>query len=190
VPLALTEQLGARLATRDPERRQPVQETARRYRASLAGLRMSDYQLAGSTGTARLVGRLAVDGLLMLLLLPYALIGVVLGAVPYLLVQATRLIPAAPAVRATILPLVALVVFVAEWVWVAVAAANAGGWSFGAVVALLVPLFVGATVIVGERAVLVWRTVRSWVAARRAGRPITAAREQRADLLEAVREAL
>ncbi len=48
-----------------------------------------------------------LDAVLTVLLIPYAIVGALAVAVPYLLVRATRLIPAAPAVRATILPIVA-----------------------------------------------------------------------------------
>jgi len=190
VPLALSERLGAALARRDAEARDRVRQAVQRYRSSLAGLRMSDYQLAGSASTLPIVGRLAVDLVLMVVLLPYALAGALISAIPYVLTQSTRLIPAAPAVRATVMPLVALVVFVLEWVTVAAVVGAGRGWQLGALVALLVPAFVGATVVVSERAVLAWRSLRRLVGSHRAGGPVTAARHDRAEVLSAVRDAL
>ena len=190
VDMAQREQLAVRLAKRDEPRKDAVALAARRYRAALDGLRMSDYELAGSGSTPRLLGRLALDGLVTVFLLPYALVGLVLGIVPYALTQATRLIPAAPAVRATVLPLVAFVVFLLEWAGLSVALGSRWGWQMGVLVALLTPAFIGATVLVAERVVLLWRTARQWVGARRGGQPVTAARADRAALLDAVREAL
>ncbi len=190
VDLALREQLAVRLARREGPQREAVAVASRRYRATLDGLRMSDYQLSGSVSTARILGQLALDGLVTLLLLPYALLGLALGIIPYLLTQATRLIPAAPAVRATVMPLVALVVYLLEWIGLAVAVGASWGWGLGALVALLTPAFVGATVLVAERLVLLWRTARQWVGSRRASRPVAAARSDRAALVDAVRTAL
>jgi glycerol-3-phosphate O-acyltransferase/dihydroxyacetone phosphate acyltransferase len=189
-PLALREVLASTLAKRPDPVRSEVSRAARDYRKTLDGLRMSDYQLAGETSTGRLFGRLVVDGLVTAVLLPYAIAGLLLTILPVALTQATRLIPAAPAVRATIMPMVALLTFLLEWIWVGVSAGTRLGWQFGVLVALIAPAFVGATVLVGERIVLLWRTVRSWVAARRGSRPVRAARADRAVLLEAVRRAV
>ncbi len=189
VPMALTEQLGGRLAQRPDPVRLRVREAARQYQTSLDALRLTDYQLASSTRRES-TRRTVLDAFLTVLLVPYALVGALAVAVPYLLVQGTRLIPAAPAVRATILPIVALLAFLAEWVWLSVSVASRQGAESGAVIALLLPAFVGATVVVAERAVLLWRALRRWVASRRRGLSLRAVRQQRDDLLVAVREAL
>ena len=151
---------------------------------------MSDYQLAGGLSTPRLLGRVVGDALLALLLLPYAALGLAFGLVPYLLTRATRLLPAAPAVLATVMPVVALLVFLVEWVSAATLIGSRGGWERGVVAALLIPAFVGSTVLVSERALLLGRSMRRWAAARRRGQPVLLARQDRAALVDAVRKAL
>ena len=80
---------------RQPRRRH-VADRADLHRDALRG-----------TGLPRLGPRTVLDAVLTVLLIPYAIVGALAVAVPYLLVRPTRLIPAAPAVRATILPIVA-----------------------------------------------------------------------------------
>ncbi|MCV2393775.1 1-acyl-sn-glycerol-3-phosphate acyltransferase [Actinotalea sp. M2MS4P-6] len=187
VPLALVDELGSRLAGRPDPVRSHLQEQAELYRAALSRLRTDDYALTGPQHTGR---DTVADLVIALLLLPYALVGAALGLVPYALTQATRLIPAAPAMRATIMPLVAFVVFVAEWVWVSVATWTSWGRWEGAVVALLAPAFLAATVALAERAITVWRTWRRWWFSRRRGGPVDEARALRDGVLAAVRAAL
>lgn len=189
-PLALTEVIAGHLATRPDESRRRVRDAAQRYRSSLEGLGMSDYQLAGGLSTPRLVGRIVLDAVLGLVLLPYAALGAAFGLVPYLLTRATRLVPAAPAVLATVMPVVALLVFLLEWVSAAALVGSRGGWERGVVAALLIPAFVGSTVLVSERALLLGRAVRRWAAARRRGQPVLLARQDRAALVDVVKGAL
>jgi hypothetical protein len=189
VPMALTERLAGRLAQRPDRVRTRVREAARQYQTSLDALRLTDDQLASSSRRGSHT-RTVLDAVLTVLLIPYAIVGALAVAIPYLLVQATRLIPAAPAVRATILPIVALLAFLTEWVWLSVSVASRQGPESGAVIALLLPAFAGATVLVAERAVLLWRALRRWATSRRRGLSVRVARKQRDDLLVAVREAL
>ena len=101
------------------------------------------------------------DLLLSTVLLPYAVVGAVIGLVPWLVVQAVRLFPASPAVRATITPGLAAIAFGLEWLtstWVVFEEVGAGaaGMAF-----LLVPLFLAATVFVAERLSLLVRHYRA-----------------------------
>lgn len=190
VPPALREPLAGTLARLPHAVLADPREAARAYRTSLDAVRSTDAILSAPGSRPRLVAQLALDVLLAVLLLPYALVGAVLGLLPYLLTQATRLIPAAPAMRATILPLVALVVFLTEWVGLAVWSASRGGWQTGLLIALLVPAFLVATVIVAERAVQAWRGIRRWWTSGRTGGPLEMARRNRDALIRSVTEAL
>ena len=191
VPLAHSEPIAATLARLPSGLVNPVRAAAARYRTHLASLRLTDATLAtSSTAETTVTPRTLTDLLLVVLLTPYALLGAALGLVPYLLAQATRLIPASPAVRSTILPAVALLVFLTEWVWLAAAAGRRDGWEAAAIVALLTPAFIAATVVVAERAVLTWRTLRRWWTSRRRTQHLSAARQARNDLVDAVTHAL
>lgn len=190
VPLAHSETIAATLARLPAATVAPVRAAAAGYRDRLTSLRHTDATLARSSAQTTLSARTLLDLLLIVLLVPYAVLGAALGLVPYLLTQATRLIPAAPAMRSTILPAVALLAFLTEWVWLAVAAARRDGWEAGAVVALLAPAFLAATVVVAERAVLTWRALRRWWTSRGRTQRLTAARQARHDLVDATAHAL
>lgn len=188
VPLALTEQLAERLAQRPAAARGRICSAARDYRESLAALHLTDSEVAaGGRAGSRL--RVALTALLTLLLVPYAIVGAIVVAIPYLIAQSTRLIPLAPAVRATILPLVALLAFVIEWVWLSISVASGEDSVSAAVFALLFPAFAGALIVVVERTSLLWRSWKRWITTRRRGASIEQAHIQRRDLIAAVEEA-
>lgn len=185
VPLALIEQFAERLAQRPAATQERICTAARDYRESLTTLHLTDSEVAagGRTGS-RL--RVVLTALLTLLLVPYAVIGALVVAIPYLVAQSTRLIPLAPAVRATILPLVALLAFVVEWIWLSISVASGQDPVSAAVFALLFPAFAGALVVVVERASLLWRSWKRWTTSRRRGASVRLAQTQRRDLIAAV----
>jgi glycerol-3-phosphate O-acyltransferase / dihydroxyacetone phosphate acyltransferase len=186
VPLSLREPLASALARLPESGRHRIQTAASQYRSTLQALRSTDTVLHAERTRSRLLAGVAIDVLIALLLLPYAVLGAVLGLVPYLLTQATALLRAAPAMRATILPLVALVVFMAEWVVLATVAASRDGWQTGVLVSLLVPAFMVATVVVAERAVQVWRGLRQWRTSARTAGPVGLAHHHRDELVQSV----
>ncbi len=191
IPLALTEVIASAVSDVGDPAVTRVRAASARYRESLRRLRLDDAILGPGQQRRGLPGsRVLVDVLLVLLLMPYAIAGALLAALPYVLTQATRLIPAAPAVRATILPAVALITFVAEWAALGVSVAIRSGWEAGAVMALLAPAFVGATIVVTERLVLTWRALRRWWTRGSRSPRVQRARELRQDLLAAVADAL
>lgn len=134
-------------------------EAARRagsYRESLARARTSDTIVAGRGGRRRpMQGQSRWrDVFLSLILLPYAVIGVIVGFLPWLLVQAVRLVPAAPAVRATITPGLAALAFGAEWIVTSWLLFRQAGSNAALAAVLLFPFFIAATVFVAERSSL------------------------------------
>ena len=78
-------------------------------RADLASQGVSDIRIARLAAGARSKHKRkwVWELLLLLLLLPYAIAGVVLWAIPWLIMQAVRLVPIAPAEKATLMPAVA-----------------------------------------------------------------------------------
>lgn len=120
------------------------------------------------------------DLLLGIVLLPYAALGAVIALVPWLLVQAVRLVPAAPAVKATITPGVAALAFGIEWITTCWWVGDQWGARSGALAFLLIPFFLAATVFVAERFDLFWRQRRTGRALRdERFRPLA---QQRAEL--------
>jgi glycerol-3-phosphate O-acyltransferase/dihydroxyacetone phosphate acyltransferase len=136
---------------------------AETYRQALIDSGATDVGLArhGEAGAAAQSQSGWRDVLLSLLLLPYALVGALIGLIPWLLVQAVRLLPAAPAVRATLTPAVATLTFGAEWVFLVWRAASIDGARAGFLALLLTPFFLVTTVFVAERLTLAWRRRRA-----------------------------
>jgi 1-acyl-sn-glycerol-3-phosphate acyltransferase len=144
------------------------------YRSELARLRTSDRVVAGRRDTPSWWWLL--NTLVVLLLLPYALMGLLAALVPLLVVTLVSRLPIAPAVRATLVPGVALLSFLVVWATFSWQSLRDGGWDLGLVAVLLFPFFVTAFLYVVERLALVWR---AW---RHARRPPKAERARLAEM--------
>jgi hypothetical protein len=188
VPLALTQRLAASLADRPDGVRAPLEAAATTYRSTLQELDVDDGEVA--TAPRRAFWHVIRDALLTVVLLPYAAVGVLLGAVPYLLTQATRLLRMSPPMLSTIMPAVALLAFLGQWTWLTVRTTLATSVTLGAVVAVLAPLCVVSTVFVAERLALLGRASRRWWLGRRSTGPVVRARQERGAVLAAAVEAL
>ncbi len=178
-----TQLLAKRLQAAD--RDGAVAQLADGYRSALAKARSSDATVARNgrrqrPGESESTWR---DLVLSLVLLPYAVVGVVVGFLPWLLVQAVRLIPAAPAVRATLTPGLAGLAFGVEWILVAWLMHRQAGPAGAGAAFLLFPFFIAATVFVAERLSLL---VRRIVGGRRPPQQVLAALAERRSALSAL----
>lgn len=180
--------IAGHLGRRPRETKHAVVEAVEAYERDLDAVGLTDAQLAAGVTGPRLLWYLAGWLLLMVLLAPFAAVGLAINLVPALLVKATNLVRAAPAVLATVKPIAAVAAFGVTWglvVWQAVARFGPGA---GAVAVLLLPVYGWATIFVSERVVLLWRAYRSWRGSRSPLRERLA--DERQGVLEAVAEAL
>lgn len=150
--------LASRLNRVDEPMRSELVASGAAYQAELSRLRTSDRAMAGGAGSPSWWWLL--NTLVVLLLLPYAVIGLLAALLPFLVVTIVSRLPIAPAVRATLVPGVALLAFLAEWAWFSWQSLREGGWGFGLLAVLLFPVFVAAFLYVLERLALVWRAWR------------------------------
>ena len=139
----------------EPER-SAIKDLANGYRADLETRGVSDIKVARLTAEvkSKRKRKWIWELLLLLLLLPYAIAGALLWAIPWLIMQAVRLVPMAPAEKATLMPAAAFLVFTVEWgllIWNGFAQVDAFA---GALAILLPPLFLAAFLLVSEKAVL------------------------------------
>lgn len=162
------EVLAGRLNRAPQAAREPLVEVAGRYRQQVRQARTSDLRVAEAAGLVRApVGgrsRWVFDLVVAVLLLPYALIGALVAALPLLAVIVASRWRTAPAVRATLVPGVALLTFLLEWGVFSWQSLRDGGWDTGTVAVLLFPFFVGSLFVVAERATVLrtrWRSRRS-----------------------------
>lgn len=149
VPVGLRDRLASWLAAREP---QELTDCADRYFSALDHTGATD---AWASQGRKLISLTRVlMAIIWVLLLPYAALGAVAWAVPALITWLVSKIRMAPAVMATVLPLVALFLFgvtTGFWLWT--------GWSrnrFAGIVtvALVLPVGFAAFVVVVERGLL------------------------------------
>ena len=207
VSLAAREQLAKDLDHLPPEARDPIATAAAEYELLLGAVRVTDRYLIPRVRVKDLVVRLITTGVLVVLLAPFALVGIVVNLVPTLLVVAAGLFATAPVSKGTNRVLVGFLAFPATWLAFAVFDVGTGwvsavlsaitwpltpeieavfgsrsGWGSSLVVFLILPALGLLAVWLAER---VHRLYRTW----RAVSTSLNRRGQLADLLER-REAL
>jgi len=125
-----------------------------------------------------------------LLLLPFALIGLLINAIPMAIVWLIGRAKVADAMMATIKPMGALLAFVVTWgvvlwqVW-----SNSGAEAMAAVLILL-PVYLFALIAWFERLVLLGRAIRGFAKSRSAKDVFDQVAEHRNAVVEAVAQAL
>lgn len=130
------------------------------YRAALAAAGTTD-QAVATAGTRRTRSfGWVLDILLVLLLAPFALLGLMAAAFPLLLVTIASKLNIAPAVRATVVPGLAALLFTVEWVLLTLKAGRDLGGEAALATVVLFPFFVGALFLVVEKVTLLWRQWR------------------------------
>jgi 1-acyl-sn-glycerol-3-phosphate acyltransferase len=129
------------------------------YRAQMRRVRARDLALRrfGNSNIPRSERNWIGSLLLVLLLSGYALIGLLMVLLPWLLVRLTRLARLAPAVQASVTPAVALLVFGLQWL-----ITLGRGWMNDGFTGLflgivLPPFFVACALLVSERLVMLFR---------------------------------
>jgi 1-acyl-sn-glycerol-3-phosphate acyltransferase len=179
--------LAGRLNRLPEPRRTALVDLGAEYRSQLSRARTRDRSIAAASARTPRSWRWLPSALLVLLLLPYAAMGALAAALPLLAVIVVSRLPIAPAVRATIVPAVALVAFLAEWVafsWQSVSA----GWDLGLAAVVLFPFLVAALFYVVDRVPLLWL---NWRGSRRpAQADLSALQDLRATIADLAWEAV
>jgi glycerol-3-phosphate O-acyltransferase / dihydroxyacetone phosphate acyltransferase len=154
------ELLAARLnRVLDPDR-EPLVALGARYRAALREAGTSDHAVATAADPPPRSWGWLRDLVLVVVLAPFALIGLLAAAMPLLLVLIASKLRIAPAVRATVVPGLALLLFLGEWILFAVPSSDDGSLEIGLAALVLFPFFVGALFLAVERATMLWQRWR------------------------------
>ena len=130
------------------------------YRMALRAARTSNRAVASAGSPPPRSGGWLRDLALVVLLAPFALMGLAAAAIPLLLVLLASRLRIAPAVRATVVPGLALLLFLGEWILFAVQSGEDGSPEIGLAALVLFPFFVAALFLVVERVILLWRRWR------------------------------
>lgn len=165
------------LAQRPQEVKDTIIEAVDRYNADLDAVGLNDQQIATTHRNRRsFLWRIIWNLIVGILLVPFAVFGLVINIVPFALLWLISRVKMDPAVAATVKPAAAILLFSITW-----GIAGWQGWTWSgiegvAAVLLVMPLYLYALFALGERGGLVWRAWRGlW-------------RPHRADLYEGVQQ--
>jgi glycerol-3-phosphate O-acyltransferase/dihydroxyacetone phosphate acyltransferase len=178
------------LSERPQAAKDAIAEAVERYTADLDAAGLNDRQMVTTHRTRRsFLWRIVWNLLVGLLLVPFALAGLIINLVPFLILWLIGRVKMDPAMAATVKPGSAIVLFGVTW---GIAAWSGWTWSGlgGAAVALLMmPLYVYALLALVERGGLIWRAWRGWWNAQRAGL-YEGVQEHRTAVVRAVSDAI
>jgi len=144
------------------EQRKAVSDAMNRYQSELDALGYSDETFVSGLGTKRaFLWNIVKDILVGLLLIPFALIGLIVNAIPMAIVWLIGRLKVDDAMMATIKPLGAIVVFLITWgIWAGLIFSAAGLELFAATIVLL-PIYLFALIALVERLTLLFGAIRS-----------------------------
>ena len=190
VPITERDRVAALLGRRPAEARAEVVEAVTAYQSDLDAVGLSDADLYQNFTAGQFLWLVIWNVLVALLLLPFALIGIVINAIPMILVWLLGKLPVAPAVKATILPMGAIVLFGITWGLTAWGANEVSGLEGVGALLLLMPIYLFAVVVLSERLALVWQSTRTWLRKGREGNPRERILADRQAVVDTVTDAL
>lgn len=185
------QRVAAMLARRPTSAKRKVESAVRTYDHDLEALGLNDRQFLFSLGSTRsFLWLLIGTAVLAILLLPFFLIGVVINAIPMLLVWLVGRLRVAPAMMATLKPIAAVLFFLVTWgVWFW-RGAEQGGAVGAAAILVLLPVYLFAVIAYAERGSLLMRAFAGWRRARSASSLRNQIFDDRAAVVDAVIEAI
>jgi hypothetical protein len=185
------ERLARLLDNAEPDSRARVVEAMDRYEADLDALGLSDSMLvAGMSRSRTFLWYLIRTFTIGLLLIPFALVGLVVNWFPMLVVWLIGRLKVADAMMATIKPIGGLVVFLFTWsafVWWVWTNWGIGGASAAVV---LLPVYLFALIALVERGVLIVRAARGFAKSRGKRGLRDTVSDHRREVVEAVAQAV
>lgn len=168
--MVLAGRLARHCGVEDSVDRQEIVAAAVRYHAARNAIGADDLAVRRTrtttantttkTTTSRSDPGWSLRALISLVLLPYALLGAALVALPWLLIQAVRQFRLAPAVQASITPGLALLGFGGEYAWLIWRGWSHSGLGGASAVFLLAPFFAACAALVSEQVHWLWHRWR------------------------------
>ncbi len=178
------------LAQRPQEVKDTIIEAVDRYNADLDAVGLNDQQIATTHRNRRsFLWRIIWNLIIGILLVPFAVLGLVINIVPFTLLWMISRVKMDPAVAATVKPAAAILLFSITW-----GIAGWQGWTWSgiegvAAVLLVMPLYLYALFALVERGGLVWRAWRGLWRAHRADL-YEGVQQHREDVVRAVSDAI
>ncbi|MGI9642841.1 MAG: 1-acyl-sn-glycerol-3-phosphate acyltransferase [Acidimicrobiia bacterium] len=161
VSLAERDRMASLLDDRPAEARQRIAGASDNYRRDLDALGIDDADFLHRASSGSMLRKVALDLLIAIVMVPFAVVGAIVSAIPAALVYLVGRLPVRRSVLASAKPAVAFFAFGIAWGVVA--------WRFGAeygpsgvaAVLLLMPVYLAALIILVERVELVYQALRS-----------------------------
>lgn len=163
VPASSRDRLAGQLGRSPTETKATVIEAISRYDQDLDAIGLTDAAAYRHTTFLSFLWYAVWNIALGVILLPFALVGVIINFIPLVIVWAIGLLRVSPAVKATMKPMAALVLFPLAWgieAWQL--ASRGGGFVITLIAIVLIPLYLVAAILLSERIVLLWRAWKSW----------------------------
>ena len=178
------------LAQRPQEVKDRIVDAIDRYTGDLDAIGLNDRQMLTTHRSRRsFLWRIIWNLIVGIVLLPFAVFGLVINIVPFALLWLIGRVKMAPAVAATVKPASAILLFSITWAFVGWQGWTLSGIEGVAAVLLVMPLYLYALFALIERGGLVWRAWRGWWHANR--KDIYAGvQEHRQDVVRAVSDAI
>ncbi|MGI9610358.1 MAG: 1-acyl-sn-glycerol-3-phosphate acyltransferase, partial [Acidimicrobiia bacterium] len=189
VSLVQRDRLAGLLAHRPDPTKEEISSKLDAYERELEALTLSDQEMnqpIRGSFWRELIARLVIG----LVLLPYAILGLLVHLIPFLIVKAVGLARLAPAAMASLKPIAAILSFGITWIVLAVSMGNRFGSGWGWATLLVVPLYGIAAVVLWERGVLARKVVRMRKGEGLEGSALDILLRRRTDLVTTVLEAL
>lgn len=168
-----------------------VSDAMELYQGELDALGLDDETFVSTLGTkAAFLWNLVKDIVIGLLLIPFALVGLIINAIPMTIVWLIGKAKVDDAMMATIKPLGAIFVFMVTWgiwlwwFW------TLGGVEFFAGMLVLLPFYLFALIALVERLTLLFRTIRTLTRSRSIARVYEQIHSDRVAVVEAVVQAV
>lgn len=190
VSYAERELVAARLARCDEDRKAGVVDAAERYAAALGTAEIRDADLVLAEHPHGLPARLLGVMVLLVLLAPFAAVGVIMNIVPTLVLWGSTRVTPRSMTRSTLRSVAAIFAFLVTWVVWAVVAWRLGSGQIGFIVLAAGPLYGAVAVSVLDRAVPLWRDWSGMHRARRLGADGAALGSDRTAVVDRVERAL
>lgn len=185
------ERLARLLDDSQDDHRESVSVAVERYQAELDALGIDDETFVSALGTKpSFLWNIAKDIIIGLLLIPFALVGLIINAVPMAIVWLIGRASVDDAMMATMKPLGAIFAFLVTWsiwlwqVW------GSGGIGFFAAMLVLLPFYLFALIALVERVVLLFGAIRTLTRSRSVAHMYEQMHHDRAEVVEAVVQAV
>ena len=151
------------LSQRPQEAKDGIAAAVDAYAADLDAVGLSDQQMATSHQSRRsFFWRIIWNLIVGVLLIPFALAGLMINIIPFVLLWLIGRVKLDPAMAATVKPVAAILLFMVTW-----GVAGWSGWTWSgiegvAAVLLVMPLYLYALFALVERGRLIWRAWTGW----------------------------